>query len=158
MTTKKAQYSALDVAKYIIYLASQNVIDEVKGEKLYEGITNLKLQKILYFVQVRSLIKLNKPLFEQDIQAWQYGPVVSEVYDVYKQYRRRPIVLKQDSSHLPPEVKAFLQDVWYLFGGYSVGKLVRMTHNDTPWQDAIQRKHKVISQKELKTYYTSLLN
>lgn len=158
MTTKKTQYSALDVAKYIIYLASQNVIDEVNGEKVYEGITNLKLQKILYFAQVHSLVKSNKPLFEQDIKAWQYGPVVGEVYDAYKQYRRRSILLKQDASNLPIEVKLFLQDVWYLFGSYSVGKLVRMTHNDAPWQEAIKRKDKTISQKELKAYYTSLLN
>ena len=158
MTTKKAQYNALDVAKYIIYLASQNVIDEVKGEKVYEGITNLKLQKILYFAQVHSLVKKNKPLFGQDIKAWQYGPVVSEVYSAYKRYGRRAIFLKQDAANLPQEVKLFLQDVWYLFGDYSVGKLVRMTHNHAPWQEAIQRKNKVISQKELKAYYTSLLN
>ena len=46
-----------------------------------EKMTNLRLQKILYFIQAFSLISTGHPLFKEDILAWQYGPVVKEVYD-----------------------------------------------------------------------------
>ncbi len=49
-------------------------------------LTNLKLQKLLYFAQVEYMQSHNGDLlFDDDIEAWQYGPVVREVYDAFKQ-------------------------------------------------------------------------
>ena len=157
MPLKKAQYNALDVAQYIIYLASQNIVDEVKGEKVYEGITNLKLQKLLYFVQVYFLVKQNKPLFSQEFKAWQYGPVVEEVYQEYKRYGRRPIVQEvYKGAHIETQDATLIKDVWEFFGKYSVGKLVNMTHQDAPWQDAMLQDNKVIPKSHLQEYYKPL--
>ena len=52
--TKKSPYKAENVADYLIFLASQE-----DQEKEREGITNLKLQKLLYFAQAYYLSKLN---------------------------------------------------------------------------------------------------
>lgn len=153
MTTKKAQYSALDVAKYIIYLASQNVIDEVKGEKLYEGITNLKLQKILYFVQVFYLVKQDKPLFTDNIQAWQYGPVEYEVYKQYKKFQSNPIIKVKNTSVITEQDKKFIEEIWDTFGKYSTTKLIGITHAHTPWQEAYKTSDQIISNKSLQDYY-----
>ena len=153
MSVKKAQYNALDVAHYIIYLASQNVIDEVKGEKVYEGITNLKLQKILYFVQVFHLVKKDKPLFTENIQAWQYGPVVYEVYKQYKKNRSDSIIRTKDTSVISEQDKQFIEEIWDSFGKYSTTKLVAITHAHTPWQEAYKTNNQVISNKSLQEYY-----
>ena len=153
MTTKKAQYNALDIAKYIIYLASQNVVDEVKGEKVYEGITNLKLQKILYFVQVFYLVKKDKPLFKEYIQAWQYGPVVYEVYKQYKKFQSNSIVRVKNTPTITDQDKKFIEEIWDTFGKYSTTKLIAITHAHTPWQEAYKTKNQVISNKSLQDYY-----
>ena len=65
------------VASYFIKKANR----QSGGNADFEGnndLTNLKLQKILYFAQAEHLKKYNQKLFNQDIEAWQYGPVVRE--------------------------------------------------------------------------------
>lgn len=63
-------YDALDIAKY--------VVNKCTTDKC--PITNLQLQKILYFLQKKNLVDYGKCLFADDIQAWQFGPVVPDVY------------------------------------------------------------------------------
>ncbi len=69
-------YKALDIAKYIV----QKCIDEK------DPISNLQLQKILYFIQVYYLRNKNTPLFNDDFEAWQFGPVIPKVYTQYSMY------------------------------------------------------------------------
>lgn len=61
--------SAMDLSKYII----------TKCTREGEPISNLQLQKILYYIQ-KSFLENGKLAFEDDIEAWQFGPVVPEVY------------------------------------------------------------------------------
>ena len=60
----------LELAKYIV----------VKCIEDKKSISNLQLQKILYYIQREFLQKLDKPIFEENIEAWPFGPVVPEVY------------------------------------------------------------------------------
>ena len=69
-------YTALEIARYIISRCS--------GHK--NPISNLQLQKILYFVQVGYLKSTGNMLFKDDFLAWQLGPVVQSVYDKYFVY------------------------------------------------------------------------
>ena len=39
-------------------------------------LTNLKLQKLLYYAQAWYLVLLNKPLFAEDFQAWAHGHIL----------------------------------------------------------------------------------
>lgn len=66
-------YSALDVAKYVI---NKCTVENCP-------ISNLQLQKILYFLQRKYLVDNGKVLFNDEIQAWQFGPVVPDVYYQY---------------------------------------------------------------------------
>ena len=153
---KKRLYSATNVAKYFIYLASQTFIDDNKER---EGITNLKLQKILYFAQAYYLAKFNKPLFNNNIEAWEYGPVIPDVYRRFKKYGSKPIILEEDESSLSEKDKEILlKEIWETFGGYSVSRLVDITHAHAPWKDAYASKDKIISNKSLGEYYRPLLN
>ena len=55
-------------------------------------ISNLSLQKIVYFCHVWSLINLGKPLLKHQFEAWQYGPVLQYLYREFKDFHDRPIV------------------------------------------------------------------
>lgn len=70
-----------DIANYIIQLA--NKISYPGLNFLPDGITHLKLQKILYYAQAVFLIKKGEGAFQEKILARKYGPVVQEVYDKY---------------------------------------------------------------------------
>ena len=70
-------YKAIDIAKKLIFLAQQ---DEANGG---ECLTNLKLQKLLYYQQGYHLAAFGTPLFEENVESWMYGPVVPVVYDTY---------------------------------------------------------------------------
>ncbi|MBQ8682011.1 MAG: DUF4065 domain-containing protein [Bacilli bacterium] len=67
-------YSALDIVKYII------ISEREKGHI----ISNLKLQKVLYFIQAEFLVIKNEPCFKEDIIATDFGPIILEVYHEYK--------------------------------------------------------------------------
>ena len=73
---------AIDVANFFIDL--YNSVPE--GQ-----VTNLSLNKLLYFAQGHSLAENGKPLFDEPIEAWQYGPVVPSVYHTFKKHRRSRI-------------------------------------------------------------------
>ena len=157
MTTRaiKSPYTAENVAKYVIYLASQAFVGDNKER---EGITNLKLQKVLYFAQAYYLSKIGKPLFSDNIEAWEYGPVVPGVYHKFKTKGSNPIICEKDESTLSDEDKETLKKVWGTFGGYSASKLVDITHAHTPWKEANKVVGQIISHKAIKEYYAPLLN
>ena len=70
----KAPYNAMDVANYIVWYA----------KKAGNPVTHLKLQKLLYYVVASYLQKYGKPLINEDVVKWQYGPVVKSVYHQFK--------------------------------------------------------------------------
>ncbi len=150
MTTAPKVYTAENVANYFIYLSSKIVGDN----KEREGITNLKLQKILYFAQAYFVAKIGRTLFKEKIEAWEYGPVVPVVYHEYKKNGNRPIVLEHDISTISVTDKKSLDIVWENFGGYSARRLVDMTHAHKPWKEASGE----ITLKSLADYYGPLLN
>lgn len=69
--------TALHVAQYFI---SQSKISSPYA------VTNLKLQKLLYYAQGFHLAVYGEPLFEEEIQAWAHGPVIPSVYNRLKRY------------------------------------------------------------------------
>lgn len=72
---------ALQIANYVVSVAFRN----------NKPITNLHLQKILYYLQAKELIYEGMPLFDDTIEKWKLGPVVPKVYHEYKQYGSQPI-------------------------------------------------------------------
>lgn len=83
---KEADYTALDIAQYII--------DKCTREQ--HPISNLQLQKILYFLQKKYLVDKGQKLFIDEIQAWQFGPVVPDVYYQYCGFGSMPITMNYD--------------------------------------------------------------
>lgn len=78
--------TALRIAEYIIH----------EAQKRRNPVTNTKLQKLLYFVQGSYLAKHNKKAFEDNIIAWEYGPVVKDIYYKYSLYGAEPIIVVEE--------------------------------------------------------------
>ena len=79
-------YAAMDIARYVINYC----ID------LGKPISNLKLQKILYYIQAAFLVEKGEPCFEDRISRWRHGPVVTDVYNEFKKFIGDNIYEKQE--------------------------------------------------------------
>jgi len=117
---------AIYVANYILTLN-----DNEEGEL----ISHLKLQKLLYYTQGIGLAFLNQPVFEEKIAAWQHGPVVPAIWDVFKQYGSGPIPKPEgfEPRIIQENVRALIDEVYMMYGQYTAWKLRNMTHEEAPW-------------------------
>lgn len=128
------------------------------GEK--DQVSNLKLQKLLYYAQGYSLALLNKPLFKEPIQCWTHGPVVESVYHQYKVFGKRFITSTQvmDLSIFNSDEMAILTLVANEYGQYSAWKLREMTHDEAPWCYAYDTYMTVIPNVEIQQYFKQKLS
>ncbi len=119
--------SAIDVARYLLTL-----VNEEEGDLM----SNLKLQKLLYYVQGYHLAIHGTPLFADEIHAWNYGPVVPTVYHAYKCCGRNAIPLPEaaDFSMLSASARSLIHDVYAEYGQYEASVLMHLTHEELPWQ------------------------
>jgi uncharacterized phage-associated protein len=125
-----------------------------------EVISNLKLQKLLYYVQGFNLAAFKEPLFKEKIVAWQYGPVVREVYDEYKTAGASQIVLvdpnfKPKSVFKSKEQFQLFKDVYRVYSQFSALKLMHMTHSEPPWKNT--KINYEISHKLMREYFKTRL-
>ncbi|MBQ2699658.1 MAG: DUF4065 domain-containing protein [Clostridia bacterium] len=128
MSFQTASSDASSVAKYIVsYCIKKN-----------NPITNLKLQKMLYFLWVDYYKQTRKALFTDSFYAWQLGPVVPSVYFEYCSYGGMPIVPLFEKHFPPPVLTVELQNTLpHIMDKYiqlSARALVDKTHAEgTPW-------------------------
>lgn len=147
--------TASKVAKYILSL-----MDEDAGDT----ISNLNLQKLLYYVQGFHLAAFDTPLFPDEIQAWMYGPVVPEVYHEYKGHGSLAIPRPEFDRHeleLSEESMRLIADVIGVYGEYSAGRLMKFTHSEPPWQSAYcdgLGARSPISHESLRDYFKTQLD
>ncbi len=136
----KSRYSAYDIANYFIYKAKKD--DQ-------ELISPLKLQKLVYYAQGLHLALYGKPIFKENIIAWNYGPVVPELYKKYKQYGARGIAPERafDPDSIDDDMREFLDEVYTAFGQFSATRLMDLTHSDNCWRNA--RPNKIIKQSAM---------
>lgn len=116
---------ALVLAGYLV----QKCLDE--GWK----ITNLKLQKMLYFIQLRAIQLGEQPLIDDQFEAWMFGPVVENVYYAYCINAGLDIdqTEKYDGRH--PKIPSYVEDVFKHFISRSSWSMVQLTHRDGgAWQ------------------------
>ena len=121
----------ITVARYFIIKAYE---DGMEAE-----MTNMKVQKLLYYAQSLHLALYDESLFDEEIQAWRYGPVCPPAYNFYSQFEAEqlPIPDKEESLQaIPEEIKSLLEEVWEYFGGYHAYRLSDMTHGEFPWKKA----------------------
>jgi len=128
-----------------------------------ELLTNLKLQKLLYYADGWYAVEGDIPLFDEQFQAWVHGPVLPSQYHRFKDYRWRLIDAEvARPSGLPEDVASHLCEIIDVFGCETAVSLELMTHQEQPWleargglpPDAISTA--AISKATMKTYFRSL--
>ena len=141
-------YKALDIAKKLIFKA-QN--DEPNGG---ERLTNLKLQKLLYYQQGFHLAFFGTPLFAEDVEAWMYGPVVPAVYDEYSAYGYSALPEVKEPVSLSENEEELFNEVYDAYREFSAIGLMNRTHSERPWLDAVPHdRGTVISQESMMSYF-----
>lgn len=149
-TQQNILLSCFNVADYFILFANET------GSFL----SNLKLQKLVYYAQAWHLALHDTPLFPEDFQAWVHGPVIPQLYQEYKKFGWQPIV-KDAHPELPENVQNFLDEVAQEYFACDAYELEQMTHAEDPWNFARgdmlpdEPCTNVIKQEWMKEYYKS---
>jgi len=124
-----APYTAALIAKWFIAWAEGEGVD----------LSNLKLQKLLYFAQGHHFAMIGGPLFDDRMEAWSHGPVVPSVYRTYKEFESSDLELADDDAFSWDDVDdattQLLIDVWERYGIYSAWYLRDLAHSQSPWQE-----------------------
>lgn len=144
------EYNAEKIAQWFI---NRSALDVEMNHGDGEYITNMKLQKMLYFVQGLSLAIKGKPVFKEALQAWLHGPVVKSVYSKYKVCGHdtiedvEPVIVDEETS-------ALLEFVYQRYGKYSASELRKITHAQSPYKKHYQEsKNNIIPLPDIKAEF-----
>lgn len=140
-------YDVLTIASYIV---------KYSWEKGY-SLSNLKLQKLLYFIQAQFLVSKKQACFNQDIEAWEYGPVVPAVYQKYKMYGGAsiPYAGEKITQIIELSDEKLIDRVIDYCSAYTASYLVAVTHEQSPWKDVYKpNMDNVISKDSIKKFFT----
>lgn len=136
-----------------------NTVDRDSGD----AITHLKLQKMVFYAQAWFLAHFDRPLFEEDFEAWVHGPVCKSLFQKYRNYSWEALPLEKSGKNPPQKVKRFLANVYEEYGKYSAKALEKLTHDEDPWKDArkgfhpVEKCSEIIPKLHMRNYYASLI-
>lgn len=136
-------YSARSIASSLVKLSTEH--------KLW--ISNLKLQKLLYFSWIEYYREHNGAyLFNDDIEAWKYGPVVPSVYYEYWCNASNTLFVPKRSPEIVDEdTQKFLLKMLRKFNDKGVGCMIELSHRTKPWIDNYEvRAKNTIPMKAMK--------
>lgn len=118
-------YKAIDVANTILKIGCEHNI----------SISNMKLQKLLYYAQGWYLALNDDPLFIEDFKRWAFGPVCPSVYNKFKKFEANPIPCLSPKGELieDEDIKKFLTKIVTSYGKYTAVQLSEISHTEMPW-------------------------
>jgi uncharacterized phage-associated protein len=96
----------------------------------------MQVLKLVYIAHGWTLGLLDRPLIDESVEAWTYGPVVPSVYRQYKRYGGGYIteVPSSEPDIFSPKERSLLQQVWKQYSRFTALQLSAMTHKPgTPW-------------------------
>lgn len=150
-----AETTALQVGNYLIDFS----------HRVGDPLSNLKLQKLLYYAQAWYLALYDRPLCPEPIEAWVHGPAVPSVYGTFKESAWQPIPI---SPKVVPvfhgKIKKHLEEIMEKYGTQTPYFLEMLTHQEEPWLKARGRippdepSHAVITHDSMKNFYRAMLN
>lgn len=146
--------NALSVAKQVLAKAAQKRIP----------VCNLKLQKLLYYCQGYHLAVNKAPLFQDEIEAWDHGPVVRPVYHNYRDYGKHSIAAAlhyEEDEALADETSQVIDFVIEKYARQDAWALRNQTHSEKPWMNHQtpegQYDNEVIPKDELQVFFLDQL-
>lgn len=139
-------YDSLLIANYIIQRCND----------IGAMISNLKLQKLLYFVQAEFLVDIGEPCFSEKIEAWSFGPVIPSVYRKYRIYggAQIPAGTVEILGFISQEDKERIYRIVDICAHFSSAYLTDMTLIQAPWINAYSRlRRNEITCESIKSYF-----
>jgi len=147
---------ATDVASYLVYLQNN---ESEKGS--YYSLSNLKLQKMMYYCQGGHYKWDNRRLItDNEFEAWKYGPVISEIYHEYSRFGQNDIKLisipteEYFENALDDDERETISSIWQQLKEYNAFDLVETSHNETPWLEAKKLNENLIKEETIKKFFT----
>lgn len=143
-----------------------------------DNISHKKLQKLLYYVEAWNLVHLDKPLLDEDFEAWVHGPVIPALYHQLKEFGFNDLkVINEEKNSVEEEIDAIIKkndlsenqleiiySVLNKYSSLSSLQLELLTHSESPWIEARKdaKPHEpcknIIEKGRMKEYYASLIN
>ena len=131
---------------------------------VHNDVTPMKLQKLVYHAHGWYLALYDRALVNEQIEAWDYGPVVPSLFRSTKEYGNNPVenyIQKSGNPYSPsPTLFGFVDEIWRIYGDLSGVHLSNMTHEPgTPWDGVYKRYNgKVprgtdIPEEEIKSWF-----
>lgn len=149
-----AEYRAIDIAYHFLQLAKND-------SSFSNDISNMKLNKLVYFAQVMHVCAYKKALYSEDTRAWDYGPIIPQLYRLLKPFggiafsllnstiteafRNRNVVEITDQRAI-----SSINSIWEALKDLSAGELSRITHRpESPWSEVYAKTPYAIISLEL---------
>ena len=160
----KRGYAALDIANWFLWYNREQQLEQLQDNNydVYDGLTHLKIQKLLYYADGINLAITGKPLFEDKIYAWPHGPVIKNVYEKLSSNGSNEILFDDNNwekikkMNEDTDLYNILQTVYDNYAGYTAWQLRQKSHiAGGPWQVTVDTKgmQKEIDKKLIKEYF-----
>ena len=145
-------YSAATIANKFLSLADHD------GKLL----TNMQLQKLVYIAHGYYLAIIGKPLLYDEVKAWQWGPVIIDLYESLRKYGAGNVTerIPVQDVELDPMAERIIEKVWKAYGKFSGFRLSAITHKEgSPWDRTWRDwQYGAIPDELIAEYYRRLLN
>lgn len=156
-------HSSLAIANEFLRLA------QVEEQKL----THMQVQKLVYLAHGWNLAVNNQPLISDQIEAWEFGPVIRRLYDALRSYGKKPIQnfinwgddtpfdLDDDGAafeELSVSERSVIDEVWKNYGRFEAFQLSALTHEDgSPWSQTYKSSaNRPIDDELIKKYFVDI--
>ncbi|APX94289.1 hypothetical protein BWR19_15855 [Halomonas sp. 1513] len=146
--------TARDIANYLLVKANQ-----AEGEAA--EISNLKLQKLLYYVQGFHTVLFDRPAFDDRMEAWLHGPVLPSIYREFRQYGNGniPAPPPEVVDQIDEDTAELVDEVFNVYAKHSAWHLRNLTHEEDPWLNNYDAEtgSQEITTEDLAEFFPSLL-
>jgi len=144
-----------------------------RAQRDHAQLTHMQLQKLVYLAHGWCLAVNGTELLEDDIEAWEFGPVIRKLYDALRPYGSRVVnklICWGDDAPFPPdsgevasvvlspEEERVINKVWETYGRFPAFKLSALTHaSNSPWSKTYQpNKNRIIDTNVIWDYFADL--
>ena len=132
------------------------------GMQAGKPLTHMQLQKLTYIAHGFHLALTDTPLLNEPVSAWKYGPVIPGMYDAFKGFGNKGVVLPPEAalSALDPKAQNIVDAVFSIYGKNDGIALSELTHRSgTPWSNAYNGSMSTVIPNEIiKSYYKDLIS
>lgn len=121
-------YKAAAIAQFVIKFCNDTKVP----------VNNLRLQKLMYFIQAEYIMTDRKPCYSDNIEAWDFGPVIPSLYDKYCIYGSKniPFIAENMTVNIDKDDENRIVSILRKYIKYGNDGLVRLAYSQVSWQNA----------------------